>query len=350
MPIRKATDTLSAGARVVVLLLGLWFAATAQAHDPGLSAASLQLQRGQLIATLNFAPADAAGLDAGALEVQVDGRAIVPAKARVTGATTSDVQLQANYVLPAGRTLTIRSTRLGNLARGHRQYCVVTDEHGRTLVTRLLDAHADSLQLDLATVATTASPSAFGQFLRHGIVHILTGYDHLLFITALALAAVTFWDLLKVVGMFTLAHSVTLTLSVFNIVRLPPRVVEPLIAASIVFVAVTNIFWPKRSRGWTRLGVAFFFGLFHGLGFAGGLLDAMSGMAGVAVGVAIVAFSLGVELGHQMIVLPLFFGLRIARATRDSDAVRDRWSLGALRYGSACISVAGAFYLFAALR
>ena len=67
----------------------------------------------------------------------------------------------------------------------------------------------------------------FGEYLRHGIAHILSGYDHLLFITALALAAVTFWDLIKVVGMFTLAHSVTLTLSVLNIVRLPERVVEP---------------------------------------------------------------------------------------------------------------------------
>jgi hypothetical protein len=181
----------------------------------------------------------------------------------------------------------------------------------------------------------------FGEYLRHGITHILSGYDHLLFIAALALAALTVWDLIKVVGMFTLAHSVTLTLSVFNIVRLPSSVVEPMIAASIVFVALSNVFWPQRSRGRVRLATAFFFGLFHGLGFAGGLLGAMSGLAGISVGLAILAFSLGVELGHQLVVLPVFWGLRVARAIPPTVS---------LRYGSAFISVAGMFYLIAALR
>ena len=81
-------------------------------------------------------------------------------------------------------------------------------------------------------------------------------------------------DLVKVVTAFTLAHTVTLTLSVLNIFRLPTHIVEPMIAASIVF-------FPAQSRGWTRLAVA----------------------------TAIVAFSIGVELGHQAVVLPLFFGL-----------------------------------------
>ena len=69
-----------------------------------------------------------------------------------------------------------------------------------------------------------------------------------------------------------------------------------MIAASIVFVALQNLFWPQQSRGGARLGVAFFFGLFHGLGFAGGLLDAMEGMAGLTIGLAIFAFSFGIEL------------------------------------------------------
>ena len=106
------------------------------------------------------------------------------------------------------------------------------------------------------------------QYIRHGIAHILSGYDHLLFIGALVLAAVTFGDLIKVVTAFTLAHTLTLTLSVLNVVRLPSHVVEPMIAGSIVFVAASNLLWPKRSRGWMRLLTAFFFGLFHGLGFA----------------------------------------------------------------------------------
>ena len=190
-------------------------------------------------------------------------------------------------------------------------------------------------------------PGMFAEYARHGITHILGGYDHLLFVAALALGARSFRDLLLVIGMFTLAHSITLTLSVFDVVRLSGRIVEPVIAASIVFVAATNVFRPERSRGRTRLAVAFFFGLFHGLGFAGGLLDAMSGMSGAAVGLAIVAFSLGVEIGHQVVVLPLFVGIRFVRTAGTRHEIG---ALRTLRYGSALISVAGLFYLYSALR
>src|SRR5207248_11269167 len=128
-----------------------------------------------------------------------------------------------------------------------------------------------------------------GAFLRHGIQHILGGYDHLLFVAGLVLAVGSMWDLLKVVTAFTLAHTLTLTLAVLDVVRLSNRIVEPMIAASIVFVALQNLFAPAHSRGLTRIGVAFGFVLFHVLGFAGGLLPAMVGMQGVAVATAIAA-------------------------------------------------------------
>src|SRR5262245_7239925 len=183
------------------------------------------------------------------------------------------------------------------------------------------------------------------EYIHHGIMHILSGYDHLLFIAALALAVATLWDLVKVISAFTLAHS--LTLSVLNIVRLPSSVVEPMIAASIVFVALQNVIFPAKSRGGGRLCIAFFFSLFHGLGFAGGLLRAMEGMAGLAVGLAITAFSLGVEIGHQMVVLPIFCGLKMMRRRISQSAlIPER----VLRYGSAGICAAGMFYLVAALR
>ena len=188
------------------------------------------------------------------------------------------------------------------------------------------------------------------QYIRHGIGHILSGYDHLLFVAALVLGAATFWDLIKVVTAFTLAHTVTLALSVLNILRLPSQFVEPMIAASIVFVAIANVLGPNPSRGWMRLGTAFFFGLFHGLGFAGGLISATEGMSGIAIGLAIAAFSLGVELGHQMVVLPLFAGLKLARFTRTDVLGRERLSLAMLRGGSLLIALAGAVYLVAALK
>ena len=137
-----------------------------------------------------------------------------------------------------------------------------------------------------ATVGNAPAPAAridhwqvVKEYFVHGIFHILTGYDHMLFMGALVLAAISLWDLVKVVSAFTLAHTITLALSVLNIVRLPSHIVEPMISASIVFVAVQNIIAPRQARGWTRLAAAFFFGLFHGLGFAGGLLDAMAGAA-----------------------------------------------------------------------
>jgi hydrogenase/urease accessory protein HupE len=181
-----------------------------------------------------------------------------------------------------------------------------------------------------------------------GVEHILTGYDHLLFVTALVLAAAGLWDLVKVVSAFTLAHTLTLTLSVLNLVSLPPRVVEPMIAASIVFVALQNVLWPGRRTGWSRLAVAFAFGLFHGLGFAGGLKEAMRGMPGTALGAALGGFSLGVEAGHQVVVLPLFM---LMYAVRNYRAARPRTALaeGILRYGSCAISVAGAWFLVRAV-
>ena len=107
-------------------------------------------------------------------------------------------------------------------------------------------------------------------YLRLGIAHILEGWDHLLFIAALVLACTSFWDFVKVVTAFTVAHTLTLAISAFGYLRLPSSVVEPMIALSIVVVAMQNVFFPKSARGRTRLVIAFIFGPFHGLGFAGG--------------------------------------------------------------------------------
>jgi hydrogenase/urease accessory protein HupE len=195
----------------------------------------------------------------------------------------------------------------------------------------------------------TGSGSLFIAFFYHGIHHILTGYDHLLFVGALVLAATTLWDLVKVVSAFTLAHTITLTLAALNLVHLPGRVVEPLISASIVFVAMQNVFWPSRARGWSRLGAAFFFGLFHGLGFAGGLLEAMREMQSGTMFLAILAFSIGVEAGHQMVVLPLFAFVNRARHLPSDGITRTRLSMALQQIGSAGISVAGVYYLCLAL-
>jgi HupE / UreJ protein len=232
-------------------------------------------------------------------------------------------------------------------------YVVHVRRHGGPAMEGLLLTSGEPLVIDLNAIAqergawsSLDKARMAKDYIRHGIMHILSGYDHLLFIAALALAVATLWDLVKVISAFTCAHSLTLTLSVLNVVRLPGNIVEPMIAASIVFVALQNVIVPQRNRGAGRLGVAFFFGLFHGLGFAGGLLSAMEGLAGFAVGLAIVAFSLGVEIGHQMVVLPIFGTLKmVCRAAPQAAHVLGR----VLRFGSAVILVAGVFYLVVAL-
>ena len=207
--------------------------------------------------------------------------------------------------------------------------------------------------------APTTSPAAvgtevrvwptIGAYVRYGILHILKGFDHLLFVSALVLAARGLWDLIKVVTAFTIAHTLTLTLSVLNVVTLSERIVEPMIAASIVFVALQNLFWPKQARGWPRLAIAFAFGLFHGLGFAGGLKEAMSEMPVLALGLALAAFSIGVEIGHQVVVLPLFALLKMAREWRASED-RAVLSTRILKIGSAAISIAGLYFLIQKIR
>lgn len=188
-----------------------------------------------------------------------------------------------------------------------------------------------------------------GQFVWQGVRHILSGYDHLLFVTALVLAAFTLRSLITVIASFTLAHSITLALSAFGVVRLPGAIIEPMIAASIVAVALANMLWPGRSDNWARLAAAFFFGLFHGLGFAGGLLEATEQLTTRTLALAIGSFSAGVECAHLMVVVPLFFLLKTLNALLAVDIPVDQTARVTLRVGSAFVSLAGAFYLARAL-
>jgi hypothetical protein len=288
-------------------------------------------------------------------QVSANGRELAGEVTGMTETDTDQIVYELDYPLPAvPDRLSFRQNLLNEFlyAPGNRweaTFVVQVRDRGNLRHEGLLLTSKQVL-----TVAGTATGldrwRMFGEYLGHGVTHILEGYDHLLFITALVLATLTLWDLVKVVTVFTLAHTVTLTLSVLDILRLSSAVVEPMIAGSIVFVAVTNIIWPQRSRGWLRLAAAFFFGLFHGLGFAGGLLDAMEGMPGIAFGIAIVGFSLGVELGHQLIVLPVFAGMKLARLIRADETGRERLSFAMMLIGSLLISVAGSVYLVAALK
>ncbi len=303
------------------------------------------------------------------IHVTADGVALAGHVVRIhpsdTPAATSHGEYFLRYDLPAGaakpRVIELRQDVLNELefAPGNRWEA--------TYVARIAQAGQpgrEALLVDSKTVlrqecdwgaAASSAPAeldrgrVFREYLRHGIFHILTGYDHMLFMAALVLAVTSLGDLIKVVTAFTIAHTITLTLAVLRLVNLPPHIVEPMIAASIVVVALQNIFWPRQSHGWSRLAIAFGFGLFHGLGFAGGLLDAMSGLPGVAIALAITAFSIGVELGHQAVVIPVYSCLALARRERKETGDGGLVRRLAMRYGSAAVCLAGCVYLVAAL-
>ena len=150
-----------------------------------------------------------------------------------------------------------------------------------------------------------------------GIEHIVSGYDHLLFLGALLLVCGSFGSMARTVTAFTVAHSITLAAATLGGFALPSSWVEPAIAASIVYAAGTNAL--TRGEG-ERLGLTFAFGLVHGLGFAG--LLAELGVGGDGPGqilVPLLLFNLGVEAGQIAIaaaVLPLLLVLRRRAAFR----------------------------------
>ncbi len=189
------------------------------------------------------------------------------------------------------------------------------------------------------------SPSrwrTFVEYLEAGIEHIWSGIDHLLFLISLLLPAVlarttgrwepvpgarpAFSSILKVVTAFTLAHSITLTLAALDIVRLPSRLTESVIAASIMVAALNNIF-PLVTE--SRARIAFAFGLLHGFGFASVLAD--MGLPSGARLLSLLAFNLGIEAGQLAVVLAI---MPVAYQFRSRPLYRN----AVLPWGSAAIA------------
>lgn len=185
-----------------------------------------------------------------------------------------------------------------------------------------------------------------GSYLTKGIHHVLTGYDHLLFATGIVLALTGFWQVFKVIGIFTLAHSITVVATaVHGKALLESWIVEPVISASIVFVALENILRPDAAFGVRRMTVIFFLGLVHGMGFGGALLENLAGVSGHAAAWAIAAFCVGVEVGHLCVVAPLSGVLKIGR-----DAGGDKFRRWSMVWGSALVALGGCYFLFLALQ
>ena len=166
--------------------------------------------------------------------------------------------------------------------------------------TEWVQGDAWSTSLALGGRFVRPSPwTRLAQYLELGYTHILPkGLDHILFVVGLFLLRARLQPVLVQVTTFTLAHSMTLALSLYGVVSLPSRVVEPLIALSIVYVAVENL----RTQTLTpwRVALVFMFGLLHGLGFAGVLTGLQLPRADFTV--ALLGFNLGVEAGQLTVI------------------------------------------------
>jgi hypothetical protein len=209
----------------------------------------------------------------------------------------------------------------------HRHLIQIGD--GDNLRQGVIDANDPSIEIDVD------GPTFFEtiwDFLELGVEHIVTGYDHLAFLMGLLIGTTTFISLVKVVTAFTAAHSVTLALATFNVVSMPPRLIESLIALSIAYVAIENFMGRNLVHRWK---VTFLFGLVHGFGFSNVLREMELSPRNLAI--SLFSFNAGVEIGQLLFVAFVFPLIYLA--------IRSRWKEHFLSATSLLIMSLG-FYWF----
>lgn len=242
---------------VFAIVVGL--ISTGHAHEPGLSAVALRLANDELTAHFTFARREIEPLvpidtdrngDVSAIEFASARPRLNALASRLVEITSDDRRLAAHAVsvqldssdalhfnlifpMPTGSPLRLHTRILEELSRGHRQHLSVYNATGEQLANRILDAKRARFELDLAQETHVASAWPFRQFLYLGVKHIVTGYDHVLFLFALLVVCHNLWAACRIITSFTIAHSLTLALATFDWVQLPSSIVEPLIAVSI---------------------------------------------------------------------------------------------------------------------
>lgn len=345
IPIRNIWRGLVA---VPLLLAAIVVAPFARAHDSGMSVATVRFgASGAFEMTLltdlegqmaGIGPAHAASGDSPALKEYMRLRALAPAAlgaefGAFAARLADGIELRFDgarvplawrgVTIPAnGDTSTARTSQVtfsgqvpaGAVAMTWR----MADGFGDSVIRALRSGDQRAFHSEFATAGTASAPialagiapqtalSVFLNYLRVGFGHIVPkGLDHILFVVGLFLLSTRPGALLWQVTGFTLAHSVSLALAMLGLVSVPAAIVEPLIAASIVYVAVENTLTDRLHR-W-RPFVVFGFGLLHGLGFAGVLTEIGLGRAHFVTG--LVAFNLGVELGQLAVIAACFLAV-----------------------------------------
>ena len=310
-----------------ILAIALAFTGTVHAHDPGLSTARLTVVGDSVRVSLTFARRDVDALLSlpteasapGRLEalvrdgvlVELDGRQGRAEAVTMEVDANDNVEIRLAFAQSRAAHLKLDVPLIRELPIGHRQVVTILDERGDIVEQRMLSAAESTFVTELREAGKSVDQAArFQTFLAHGVRHILEGYDHLIFLFGILLVLPSFLAAVKIISCFSLAHSVTLTAAVLGSFCVPSGVVEPLIAASIVYVGAENLF--RRGQSAHRGLVTFCFGLVHGLGFATALRDMQIG-SGTAMILPLVSFNLGVELGQiavAALVLPVILWLQ----------------------------------------
>lgn len=233
----------------------------------------------------------------------VDGREVRPVTAEFLPAPPQ----QASDALPPLATFRLRGEMPPSARNLRWLYGLVIDPYPLTIrradgraVTEWIQGSNWSDTIDLAGQFRQATKvEVMREYIALGYTHILPkGIDHILFVLGLFLLSVRLRPVLIQVTTFTIAHSITLALTMYGIVSLPSRIVEPLIALSIAYVAIENLM-TRELKPW-RLALVFAFGLLHGMGFAGVLADL--GLPRGDFVTALLSFNLGVEFGQLTVI------------------------------------------------
>lgn len=388
--------------RRLALLAALVVAAPAAAHERTVSYSTWEVALPRLRVTARLTALDvsrlpwaaAAGPDLNTrlglylserLSARVDGTPcpVTRTPQRLTSAP-DQVVFDWEVTCPAGATLQLRSDVLREEAPSHLHFARLRYPDGAGL------EHVLSEGAETWTVNAAGGPApladSFLAIVALGVEHILTGYDHLVFLLGLILLGGRLGDVVRIVTGFTIAHSLTLALAVFGVARPPRGAIEALIGLSIALVATENLWLSggrRRAVRWAvvlvllalagvaasgrgavpaltllglalfagcyfallglfdrpaplRAAVAFVFGLVHGFGFAGVLLDAQ--LPSERLAATLFGFNLGVEIGQIACVLLLWPVLQYAWRLRGG-----RWQRPIIDYGSTAILVVGVF-------
>jgi hydrogenase/urease accessory protein HupE len=364
---RLNSGSLAAASRVWLALVGVAVAAAAtwevQAHNAGVSTSRIVVDGRTVEVEINALGRDyekSAGVritEPGSGEVNrvalavmapsvltyigdhvavfAGGQQCAPGRGTALPADTH-VLVMVKWTCPLdGGELRYRATLFHDVDPTARHVAIIVTESGERELA--LDSRAPEVAL---SGAGSAVLQVVGRFVQAGIEHIFLGFDHIAFLAAIVLWAHRLWPIIKIVTAFTVAHSITLSLAALHVVVIPSAIVEPAIAATVMFVAAENFFSRNVDGRWR---VTFVFGLIHGFGFASVLQEI--GLPANAAVPALAAFNIGVEIGQVLIVALIFQLLLWSDRIGYEAAGRKKRHPAVVYFCSAAILLVGFYWL-----